>query len=869
MEQNKEYLAFISYQRKDEAIAKRLQHTLEFYKLPIAVIEKEPALKDGVRPIFVDMTELGDEPFLKPAIENALEGSRFLIVICSPRSALSKWVNKEVEYFIQHERIRRIIPFIIEGSPNAKEDNKKCCPPLLQKLINERELLGININEMGFDAAAVKVVSRMFRVKFSSMWNRYEKEKEEEQRKLKEQNDRLLIAQSRFIAEKAIDIADEDSFLAQHLALTVLPNDLEKPDRPYTPEAERALRFASRTMNAMLFPIGSNAKSAIYSKNGSYIASITQDGRDGCVCVFCVNDRTLMQSFKTPNAGIFCVAFSPDNNYIAAASIRSIFVWRISTGEVYCVLKSQTNNGFINGIAFNPNGNRIVSVSSTGEIEFWKLSSKMLEKKLIAHDAPIYSIAFSPDGSKFVTGSRDKSIKMWDAKTGELIRRLIGHTGWVMQVSYNQDGNYILSASDDTTIRIWDSKTGESLKTFLGHRGGIKTAAFSPDGKTIVSASIWDRSIRFWDVETGMLIKTMDNMNNVQSVEYSPENGRFILLAFQDKRIKIMDSSFTKIDCKTLKETHWRIIGDVCFSPNCKNIAYAFGNRIKIINSEHGSLVHELEGHVKEVESLCFSKDSNRIISSSKDCTVRIWDTETGKLLSKFNNEDGYFDKCVVLCNDGKRFISASGWGCIVKIRDIENGKNIITLKGHNAFVHCVSISSDDKYIVSGSWDQSIIVWDANTGLQIKKLVGHEGSVYTVSFSSDGNMIISASSESIRIWNTRTGELLRKIEGVDSHFNSAYFDPMDNKKIISASTDRTIRIWDVDSGLLMQTIQVHSGSVRNASFCSDGKYIVSASNDGTICICSFTPLQQLINQTNERFKERPLTTEEKKRYYIE
>ena len=157
-----EYMAFISYQREDEVIAKKLQHTLEFYKLPIAVVEKKPELKEGIRPIFVDMTELGDEPFLKPAIEDALKGSQFLIVICSPKSAKSKWVNKEVQYFVNLKRTKRIIPFIVEGSPNAKDREEECCTKLMIKLLGERELLGININEMGFDAAAVKVVSRMF-----------------------------------------------------------------------------------------------------------------------------------------------------------------------------------------------------------------------------------------------------------------------------------------------------------------------------------------------------------------------------------------------------------------------------------------------------------------------------------------------------------------------------------------------------------------------------------------------------------------------------------------------------------------------------------------------------------------------------------
>ena len=226
------YYAFISYQRKDEEIAKKLQHTLEYYKMPDELVLKNPNLREGVRPIFVDMTELGDEPFLSQAIEKALKSSLFLVVVCSHSSAHSKWVNKEVQYFIQHNRIKRIIPFIVEGLPNAKNADDECCVPALKKLIKERELLGINTCELGYDAAAVKVVSRMFRLKFSSLWNRYEQEKEKEHNALMEQYNRLMIAQSRYVAEKAMAIANEDSYLARLLAIDVLPQILDNPNRP-------------------------------------------------------------------------------------------------------------------------------------------------------------------------------------------------------------------------------------------------------------------------------------------------------------------------------------------------------------------------------------------------------------------------------------------------------------------------------------------------------------------------------------------------------------------------------------------------------------------------------------------------------------
>ena len=863
MSETKKYFVFISYSSKDNEDdnkwAEWLLHELDHWNLPATYKGRKP-VQDNLREVFRDRDGLSAGKEWDKQVESILKESKNLIVICSPNAAQSNAVNKEVEFFVNQGKEDFIFPFIIDGN-----GHEKCFPPALK----HSKVGGDVKKDGGRDKAFIKVVAGMLDVNFDDLYNRYELEKAEQARLEREKREKLQIAQSRFVAEKAIDIASEDSFLAQRLAIEVLPEDLCNPNRPYVSEAEKALRLALQTKNALLYSLGLNLKTAIFSPDGKLIASISLDGRDGCVSVFEVNDRTLIRTFKTKNSGISYIAFSPDGQYIAAASIRSIYVWRIGTSDSECVLGSSADGGWTNCFAFNPKRNIIVSASSTGIIEFWDFDLKKLVNSIAGHDAPVYSIAFSPDGNRFVTGSKDKSIRIWDFETGELIQNLSGHSGWVMKVSYSDDGNCLLSASDDKTIRIWDSKTGEPMKTLVGHRGGVKCAAFSPDGKRVVSASIWDRTMRFWDAESGTLVKTIDNMNNVQSVMYSPNDGRCVLLSFPDKRIRIMDTSYTKADSIMIKEDHWRNISVACFNSDSKIVAYVLGNKIKVINAEDGSLLYALEGHTKEVMSLGFSKDGKKMISSSKDCTVRVWDVETGTMLSLFNNEDGYFDNCVLFSDDGKRVVSATGWGCAIKIRDAENGSLINILKEHSAFVHCVAISPDNKYIASGSWDKSIIIWDANTGLPLNKLLGHNGNILTVAFSFDGSKIVSASSESIKIWNSKTGFLMRTIEGYDSSIYSALFLPKDDTKIISASGDKTIRIWDANSGMLIQTLQGHSGPVNYASFASDGRHIVSASGDSTVRIWSFSPLQDLINQTRERFKDYPLTLEERKKYYLE
>lgn len=175
-ENSYEYFAFISYKREDEKWAKWLQKKLESYRLPTAIRKENPNLPNKIRPVFRDQSELSGGN-LKAEIEKGLNGSKYLIVICSPRSAKSTWVSKEVQHFIDQGREEYIIPFIVGGTPNASNPEDECFPEGLRQLTGEKEILGININEMGRDAATIKVIARMFDLRFDSLWQRHEKAK--------------------------------------------------------------------------------------------------------------------------------------------------------------------------------------------------------------------------------------------------------------------------------------------------------------------------------------------------------------------------------------------------------------------------------------------------------------------------------------------------------------------------------------------------------------------------------------------------------------------------------------------------------------------------------------------------------------------
>lgn len=177
--EQKHYYAFVSHSSRDAKIALWLRDKLVNYNIP-ASIRKENQMPKRLRPVFIYQTDLAGAN-LQDALQRELEDSQWLIVICSPDGAKSQYVNGEVEHFINTGRANRIIPFIVGGTPHAKNPEDECFPPALLKLAEDGiELRGVNLAEcqkqlgskMG---AVVNVVATMLGVRFDSMWNVYQR----------------------------------------------------------------------------------------------------------------------------------------------------------------------------------------------------------------------------------------------------------------------------------------------------------------------------------------------------------------------------------------------------------------------------------------------------------------------------------------------------------------------------------------------------------------------------------------------------------------------------------------------------------------------------------------------------------------------
>ena len=402
---DKRYFAFISYKREDLKQAEWLRNKLSHYRFPSQLRKENNSLPKAIRPLFRDSLELAGG-FLAKEIETALSESKYLIVICSPRSAKSPWVNKEVQHFIDIGREEYIIPYVIDGEPFSNDPEKECFPPALKSLQGEKELLGISTSELSKEAAAVKVVARMFGLRFDTLWQGYNREQKKRRiiwgtiaafmvvismlisgyfywanNEIKEKQNKLLITQSKYIASEAQKEYDRGNITkALRMALYALPKDLKNMDRPYVPEAGIMLRECDNPQ-----------KQEIHS-------------------------RSILQH----EDGVNSAQFSPDGKYIVTASYdNTARVWDAKTGEPVT--------------------------------------------EPLKHEESVNSAQFSPDGKYIVTASWDNTARVWDAKTGEPVTEPLKHEGFVLSAQFSPDGRYIVTASSDNTARVWEFQPLEEL----------------------------------------------------------------------------------------------------------------------------------------------------------------------------------------------------------------------------------------------------------------------------------------------------------------------------------------------------------------------------------------------------------------------
>ena len=264
----------------------------------------------------------------------------------------------------------------------------------------------------------------------------------------------------------------------------------------------------------------------------------------------------------------------------------------------------------------------------------------------------------------------------------------------------------------------------------------------------------------------------------------------------------------------------------------------AYGPNVRARYSDHNA----------SVTGVTFNDDGNLIASTSIDGSVRIWDTTTHTSTLIIEQPALIFTHAE-FSPDGTTLLAAADDG-VIYLFDTHSGEEIRRYIGHTDLVTQVAFAPNGDTFLSGSLDRTLRYWDMNTGAEIQRLDDHSGVILDVAISPDGRLAASSSGDetildtnddtidrTVRVWDIETGDNIQTIELGGGFVRAVDFSPDSSQIISGAWTSQTgglVRLWDIETGTELQRFFGHTDIITGLRFMPDGQQIVSASWDQTV-----------------------------------
>jgi guanine nucleotide-binding protein subunit beta-2-like 1 protein len=329
-------------------------------------------------------------------------------------------------------------------------------------------------------------------------------------------------------------------------------------------------------------------------------------------------------------------------------------------------------------------------------------------------------------------------------------------------------------------------KMGEHLTlrgTLAGHGGWITAIATTPENPNMILSASRDKSIIVWQLTKeegnyGYARRCLRGHNHFVSDVAISSDGQFALSGSWDTTLRL-----------------WEIETGVCTRK------FTGCNRTVRRSDEPATkcpVSNSFPGHSKDVLSVAFSADNRQIVSASRDRSLKIWNT---------------LGKC----------------------------QYTMTEDGHTDWVSCVRFSPSvaSPVIVSAGWDKLVKVWSVDKSVKLRtNLIGHNGYLNTVTVSPDGSLCASGGKDgTAMLWDLTEGKLLYKLPEAGDVIHALVFSP--NRYWLVAATTASIKIWDLESKLMVDELRVDcppAGKNSQVPYCTS----LAWSADGSDLFAGYT-----------------------------
>ncbi|HZM78683.1 MAG TPA: WD40 repeat domain-containing protein, partial [Candidatus Limnocylindrales bacterium] len=841
-----------------------------------------PVKAGRLRPlrVFRDDVDLAASPGLWPDIEQALESSRWFILLAAPAAAASPWVRREVAWWLEHRSPERILIAWTAGdlawrSKDFDWRRTDALPRNLARVFTD-EPHWVDLRPVRPSMENASVTGERLRLgdlvaEFAAPVRGTAKDSlvgaHVRQRKLAR---RTVIAVAAALLTLALTAAT-GAIIAGYQRNLAVARGLEVREQLRNSQSRQVATASDR-----LFETQPDV-SMLLSVVAMRIAP-TEQARSA---VLNTQVQPYMGALVGHGGRVVDLAVSPDRQTLATGSMdKTVRLWDLRARQSTATLSGHTDRVW--SVAFDRTGELVASASWDGTVRIWQAANGTERgQPLRGHDGPVLTVAFSPTEDLLASAGRDGTVRLWDPRTGAALGILADLPMLLSGLAFHPDGHMLAAGAQDGSVHLWRLPTRTELPALRGHSSAVEALAFSPDGQSLASTSL-DHTGVVWDVVTQrQKFALLGHDREVESVAFSRDGSR-IATGSQDHTVRIWRADNGAFVTRLAGQTF--TVSGVAFGADADTLISAgLDTAAALWDLRRGMRVR----HAESVLCAAYSPDGKILATGGFDQTVRLWDSHTGEPVATITTEsniggvafspDGavlvtagfgsvqFWDTAThaslgglpvhsnagglaVFSHDGGLLAIGSdnpagsvldnGSDDVVQIWRVSTRELVRTLNVGSGLIRSIAFSRDDKHLaVAGQVAQ---IWDVESGTRIRTLAQQYGLVDDVALSRDDHLLaVSVSDASVKVWDVGSGRLKLTLGGFGQPVGPIAFNHGANNggdRLAAASDDGLIRLWDSASWSPLATLAGHTEVIGDIAFAPDDEHLVSANSDGTALI---------------------------------